>query len=61
MAIETASQRERPVAAQHPDIVKRLSDEWYPRAAKIGKGRTLALEGPLRQIIERRLKVRRLD
>jgi integrase len=32
-----------------------------PRAAKIGKGRVLAAEGPLREIIERRLKARRFD
>jgi hypothetical protein len=27
-----------------------------PKAAKIGKGRVLAVEGPLREIIERRLR-----
>jgi integrase len=32
-----------------------------PRAAKTGRGRVLALEGPLRTIVERRLKARRLD
>ena len=32
-----------------------------PRAAKIGKGRVLALEGPLRDVIDRRLLARRLD
>ncbi len=32
-----------------------------PKAAKIRKGRVLALEGPLLDIIKRRLKVRRLD
>ena len=32
-----------------------------PKAAKIGKGRTIPLEGPLRQIIERRLRARRFD
>jgi len=32
-----------------------------PRAAKTGKGRVIALEGPLQTIIERRRKARRLD
>jgi integrase len=32
-----------------------------PKAAKIGKGRTIAVVGPLRTIIERRLAARRLD
>jgi integrase len=32
-----------------------------PKAAKIGRGRVLALEGPLRTIIDRRLAARRLD
>ena len=32
-----------------------------PKAAKIGKGRTIPLEGPLRQIIDRRIRSRRLD
>jgi len=32
-----------------------------PKAAKIGKGRTIPLEGPRRQIIERRLRARRFD
>jgi integrase len=32
-----------------------------PRAAKIRRGRVLALEGPLRQIVDRRWKARRLD
>jgi len=32
-----------------------------PRAAKIGKGRAIPVEGPLRQIIDRRLERRRLD
>jgi integrase len=39
--------------------------EWVlyldPRAAKTRKGRVIALEGPLREIIERRLAKRRLD
>jgi hypothetical protein len=32
-----------------------------PKAAKIGKGRSLPLEGPLRAIMERRLRARRFD
>jgi integrase len=32
-----------------------------PKAAKTGRGRVLALEGPLRTIIERRLAARRFD
>lgn len=32
-----------------------------PKAAKIGKGRVLAITGPLRSIIERRIETRRLD
>jgi integrase len=32
-----------------------------PRAAKTGKGRAIAVAGPLRTIIDRRLKARRLD
>ena len=32
-----------------------------PKAAKIGKGRAIPVEGPLRQVIDRRLKARRLD
>lgn len=33
----------------------------HARDAKTGKGRVLALEGPLRAIVERRLRARRLD
>lgn len=33
----------------------------HAKDAKTGKGRVLALEGPLRAIIERRMKARRLD
>lgn len=33
----------------------------HSKDAKTGKGRVLALEGPLRAIIERRIKARRLD
>jgi integrase len=33
----------------------------HARDAKTGKGRVLALEGPLRTVIERRMKARRLD
>ncbi len=32
-----------------------------PRADKIRRGRVIAIEGPLRKIIERRLSARRLD
>lgn len=33
----------------------------HATAAKTGRGRVLALEGPLREIMERRLRARRLD
>lgn len=32
-----------------------------PKAAKIGKGRSIPVSGPLRQIMERRVRARRLD
>jgi len=41
------------------------ADSWTlsldPRAAKTGRGRVIALEGPLRAIVERRLAVRQLE
>jgi hypothetical protein len=33
----------------------------HANAAKTGRGRTLSLEGPLRAIIERRLRARRFE
>jgi integrase len=54
-----------------PDEIRQLTwqmfdvDSWTlsldPRAAKTGRGRVIALEGPLRAIVERRLAARQLE
>ncbi len=47
------------------EALDRDGDRWtlrlHAKDAKTGHGRTLALEGPLRTVIERRLAARRLD